>query len=418
MDHIHTMATQPKSQKRRVDVTVVGAGLIGAALACGLARQGLQVAVIDRIAPNDGIAPAFDGRASAIAHASRIALEGIGLWPLIADETQPIEEIRVSDGPSLLFLHYDHADIGDEPLGHMAENRVLRQGLLELMQKTPGLTIVAPADIVAIDRTDAAATVTLSNGEIIRTQLIAACDGRSSATRKSAGITVTGWTYAQHAIAATIDHTVSHHGIAHERFLPSGPFAILPLRGGHRSSLVWTEKSDLTEAFMALSDDAFLAEIADRVGGFLGSLSLVGPRFCHPLGLQVADRYTDTRLVLVGDAAHGIHPIAGQGLNLGLRDAAALIDILVDAKRYGLDLAHSAGLERYQRWRRADNLLMAGMTDVLNRLFSNDLPPLRLARDLGLAAVNRLPPLKRTFMRHAMGQVGDLPKLMRGQAPG
>ncbi len=402
----------------KADVIIVGAGLIGTTLACGLSRQGVSVVLIDKADPKDSVAPTFDGRASAIAQTSRVALEGIGLWPLVADKSEPIKEIRVSDGPSLMFLHYDHADIGDEPMGHMAENRVLRAGLLALMSETSNLTLLAPVEIARTERRESAARVMLKDGRTVQAPLIAACDGRFSPTRDSAGIVVTGWTYTQHAIVATIDHRKSHHSIAHERFLPSGPFAILPLKGGHRSSLVWTEKSTLVDSFMALDDDAFISEIAERVGGFLGDVSLVGPRFCHPLGLQVAERYTDTRLVLVGDAAHGIHPIAGQGLNLGLRDVTALIDIVVDAKRYGLDLAHGAGLGRYQRWRRADNLLMAGMTDVLNRLFSNDVPAIKAARDFGLAAVNGLPPLKRTFMRHAMGQVGDLPKLMRGQAPG
>jgi 2-octaprenyl-6-methoxyphenol hydroxylase len=400
------------------DVIVIGGGLVGATLACGLARHGVETVVIDQTDPAAGISPTFDGRASAIAQSAKTALEGIGLWPLVAGKTGPIDEIRVSDGPSLMFLHYDHADIGDDPLGYMAENRDLRAGLAELLQGTPGVTVIAPAEVADIERTATAAIVTLKSGQTVRGDLVAAADGRGSKTRDTAGIGVTGWTYNQQALVATIGHEVSHRNIAHERFLPSGPFAILPLRGGHRSSLVWTERSDAADAFMALDDDAFLAEIAERVGGFLGDLHLIGPRFRHPLGLQVAERYTDTRLVLVGDAAHGIHPIAGQGLNLGWRDAAALIDILVDAKRYGLDLAHAGGLERYQRWRRADNLLMAGTTDVLNRLFSNDIAPLRLARDLGLATVNSLPPLKKTFMRHAMGQVGDLPKLMRGEAPG
>ncbi len=409
------MSQRSKSGESKTDVIIVGAGLIGTTLACGLAAHGIDVVMIDKADPKDGIAPTFDGRASAIAQASRIALEGIGLWPLVAEKTEPIREIRVSDGPSLFFLHYDHAEIGDEPLGHMAENRDLRQGLLTLAHKTRGIEIWAPGEIVDMERTDTGARIVLADGRVARAPLIAACDGRNSLMRSKAGIEATGWTYDQHAIVATIEHVRPHRSIAHERFLSSGPFAILPLKGGHRSSLVWTEKKALADSFMSLDDAPFLNEIAERVGGFLGDLSLVGPRFSHPLGLQVADRYTDTRMVLLGDAAHGIHPIAGQGLNLGLRDVAALIDVVVDAKRHGLDLSHPAGLERYQRWRRADNLLMAGMTDVLNRLFSNDVPAVRLARDLGLAVVNRLPPLKRTFMRHAMGQVGDLPKLMRGE---
>jgi len=406
------------SKAIRADVIVIGGGLVGATLACGLARHGVQTVVIDRQAPSAGISPTFDGRASAIAQSAKIALDGIGLWPLMAEKVGPIEQIRVSDGPSLMFLHYDHADIGDAPLGYMAENRDLRAALADLSTATPDVTVLAPVEIANIETTDSAAVITLSDGTEVRGALIAAADGRGSATRERFGINVTGWTYSQQAIVATIGHEVSHNNIAHERFLPSGPFAILPLKGGHRSSLVWTERSDMTDSFFALDDEAFLKEIAERVGGFLGNLELIGPRFRHPLGLQVADRYTDQRLVLVGDAAHGIHPIAGQGLNLGLRDAAALIDIVVDAKRYGLDTAHAGGLDRYQRWRRADNLLMAGTTDVLNRLFSNDVPPIRVARDLGLAGVNAIPPLKKTLMRHAMGQVGDLPRLMRGEAPG
>lgn len=409
---------QGMSTPIHTDVIVIGAGLAGATLACGLARYGVDVVLIDRADPKAGLSKTFDGRASAIAQSSKIALEGLGVWPFLADKVGPIEQIRVSDGPSLMHLHYDHAEIGDQPLGYMAENRDYRAALDVLMAQADRLTLIAPANITNVERNETAATVTLADGRTIIGQLVAAVDGRASKTRDRAGIGVTGWDYGQKAIVATIDHAVSHQNIAHERFLPSGPFAILPLKGGHRSSLVWTERKEITDSFLALDKGAFLNEIADRVGGFLGDLSLIGPRFCHPLGLQVATRYTDKRLVLVGDAAHGIHPIAGQGLNLGLRDVAALIDIVVDAKRYGFDLAHGPGLERYQRWRRADNLLMAGMTDILNRLFSNDVPPVRLVRDLGLAAVNRMGPLKKTFMRHAMGQVGDLPNLMRGEAPG
>ncbi|MEQ8735475.1 MAG: UbiH/UbiF/VisC/COQ6 family ubiquinone biosynthesis hydroxylase [Rhodospirillaceae bacterium] len=413
MSEIHGMA-----ERIETDVIVIGAGLIGSTLACGLSANGISTVMVDRSDPAATLSPTLDGRASAIAHASRIALEGIGLWPLIADQTGEIREIRVSDGSSLMFLHYDHEEIGDQPLGHMAENRTLRTGLLALMAAQDNLSVLAPVNVDHIKRDETHTEVHLDDGRLVSGQLIVAADGRASKTRQSAGINVTGWRYDQQAIVATIKHERSHNGIAHERFLPSGPFAILPLKGGHQSSLVWTEKASTYRSFMALDDAAFLQEIDQRVGGFLGTLSLVGPRFDHPLGLQIAERYTDQRLALVGDAAHGIHPIAGQGLNLGLRDVAALLDILVDAKRYGLDLAHTAGLARYQRWRRADNILMAGTTDLLNRLFSNDIPPLRTLRDIGLATVNVLPPLRQTLMRHAMGQVGDLPNLMRGHAPG
>ena len=228
----------------------------------------------------------------------------------------------------------------------------------------------------------------------------------------------TEWAYAQTGIVCTVAHEKPHGGVAHEHFLPAGPFAMLPMvddDGVHRSSIVWTERRDLAPAMMALDDAAFAAEIERRFGPSLGRLRPIGGRFAYPLTLVHAERYVDHRLALLGDAAHAIHPIAGQGLNLGLRDVAALAEAIVDAQRLGLDIGDGLALERYERWRRFDNLMLMAVTDVLNRLFSNDLAPVRLARDLGLAAVNRLPPLKRLFMRHAMGMVGDLPRLIRGE---
>jgi 2-octaprenyl-6-methoxyphenol hydroxylase len=279
------------------------------------------------------------------------------------------------------------------------------------------LTIITPAGVAGMTQTADDITLTLDDGRTVTAKLAVSAEGRGAKLRELANIPVTGWTYPQVAIVATIGHARSHDGIAHERFLPAGPFAILPLpddNGTHRSSLVWTERADTAASYLALPEDKFLGEIAERVGGFLGELSLIGPRFSHPLGLQFAARYVAGRLVLAGDAAHGIHPIAGQGLNLGFRDVAALTEIIVDAQQLGLDPAHPEGMARYQRWRRADNLLMAGVTDVLNRLFSNDIAPVRMARDVGLGIVNRIPPLKKLLMRHAMGTVGDLPRLMRG----
>ncbi|MDX2143615.1 MAG: UbiH/UbiF/VisC/COQ6 family ubiquinone biosynthesis hydroxylase [Rhodospirillaceae bacterium] len=399
------------------DVIVVGGGLVGGALAVGLARHGVRTTVIDRLAPRAGIAVTFDGRASAIASSGKTLLAALGLWRHVADVAQPILDIRVSDGNSLLFLHYDHRALGDAPLGHMVENRHLRAAIAAELERAPDhLNVIAPAIVSGFAQDADRAHVTLADGRALSAQLVIAAEGRNSVLRETAGISVSGWDYDQTAIVATIGHEHSHRGIAHERFLPPGPFAILPLAGGHSSSLVWTETPVLAERYLALPDDAFIAAIDERVGGFLGKLHLIGPRFSYPLGLQFAARYVENRLALVGDTAHGIHPIAGQGLNLGLRDVAALVEILADMKGLGLDLAHPTGLDRYERWRRADNLLMAGMTDVLNRLFSNDIAPVRLARDLGLGIVERLPPLKKFFMRHAMGSVGDLPKLMRGVA--
>ena len=405
------MLPQMKKESR-YDVVVVGAGLVGGALACALARHGVRTAVIDRLDPRVMVAPAFDGRASAVALTSRHFLDAIGVWPHIAPDAQSLDEIRISDNASLFFLHYDHADIGNEPLGYMAENRHLRLALAKEMAALRELTVISGVGVTGMTQTPDE-IILQTTGETVRASLAVSAEGRESQLRKLAGIKVAGWAYAQMGLVATIAHEHSHHGIAHERFLPAGPFAILPLKG-NRASLVWTEREDTAASYLAMDDGAFLREIEERVGGFLGRLTLEGPRFSYPLGLQFAERYTQGRLVLAGDAAHGIHPIAGQGVNLGWRDAAALTEIIVDSMRLGLDVANVDALSRYERWRRADNLLMAGMTDTLNRLFSNDVAPVRLARDLGLAAVNKMAPLKKVFMRHAMGAVGDVPRLMRG----
>lgn len=401
----------------RTAAAVVGAGLVGGTLAVALARHGVDVVLIDRLAPSAMVAATFDGRASAVALSGMRFWRAVGLWDHVTGANEPIREIRVSDGDAPLFLHYDHAELGDDPLGFMAENRVLRAAIgAEIgRMKTPP-RILAPADVADMSQSIDDITLTLADGRTVTAALVVSAEGREAKLRTLAGIGVTGWTYPQVAIVATIGHVRPHDGIAHERFLPAGPFAILPLpdeNGVHRSSLVWTERADAAAGYLALKEPQFLAEIQDRVGGFLGDLTLIGPRFSHPLGLQFASEYSRGRLVLAGDAAHGIHPIAGQGLNLGFRDAAALTEIIVDAKQLGLDLAHPEGLARYQRWRRSDNLLMAGVTDVLNRVFSNDIAPVRQLRGAGLGIVNRIPPLKKLLMRHAMGTVGDLPVLMR-----
>jgi len=402
----------PMKKENRYDVAVVGAGLVGGTLACALARHGVRTAVVDRLDPRAMVVPTFDGRASAVALTSRHFLEAIGVWRHVAPEAQALGEIRISDNASFFFLHYDHADIGNEPLGYMAENRHLRVGIAKEMTTLPDLTAITGVSVTGMTQT-ADEIVLETTGEPVRASLVVSCEGRDAQLRKLAGIDVTGWSYPQVGLVATIAHEREHQGIAHERFLPAGPFAILPLKG-NRASLVWTERRDTADSYLAMDDAAFLREIEERVGGFLGRLALEGPRFSYPLGLQFAERYTKGRLVLAGDAAHGIHPIAGQGVNLGWRDAAALTEVIVDSLRLGLDMANVDALERYERWRRGDNLLMAGMTDALNRLFSNDILPIQLARDVGLAAVNSLPPLKKLFMRHAMGAVGDVPRLMRG----
>jgi 2-octaprenyl-6-methoxyphenol hydroxylase len=421
-----SLVSQTLPAAARADVLIAGGGLVGLALARALGAAGLDVVIVDREMPARLAEDPFDGRGSAIAWGSAQALTGMGLWPRLARHAEPIRDIRVSDGESRLFLHYDHRQAGisageqPAPLGYIIENRFIRRALYALLAETPNVQLIAPAELVSLAAGAGRIEAQLADGRALRASIAIGCDGRESSVRQMAGIGAVRWRYDQTGIVTSISHEHPHRGIAHERFLPAGPFAVLPLpdspEGGHRSSLVWTERTELAPAMMALPNDQFAAEIARRFGSGLGAVDATGRRWSYPLGLLHADRYTAARLALAGDAAHAIHPIAGQGLNLGVRDVAALAECLVDAARLGLDIGSAATLARYERWRRFDNLVLAATTDGLNRLFSNDVAPVRLARDIGLAAVNRVSPLKQVFMRHAMGMLGDLPRLVRGEA--
>jgi 2-octaprenyl-6-methoxyphenol hydroxylase len=413
------------------DLAIVGAGLNGSLLALAAGEAGLRTALIDRVPLKSLTEPAFDGRTTAIAYSSQRLFAALGAWDEVAAEAEPILDIRISDAghdgrPSALFLHFDHREAADDadetaPMGWIVENRLLRTVLLRRLAACPHVELVAPDEPAETVRTLDRAELRLKSGRTLIARLVASAEGRLGAMREDAGIGARAWSYGQIAIVLVAEHERPHRGVAQEKFLPGGPFAILPMRdsaeGAHRSSIVWSERAGIARRLLELDAPRFHAEFARRFGDHLGSVRPVGPRWSHPLGLVHAERYVEQRLVLVGDAAHGIHPIAGQGYNLGVRDIAALVEALVDAKRLGLDIGAADTLERYAQWRRADNLTMVAATDLLNRLFSNDIRPLRLVRDLGLATVNRVPALRRFFVRHAMGLVGDLPRLMRGERP-
>jgi 2-octaprenyl-6-methoxyphenol hydroxylase len=398
----------------RADVVIAGGGMVGLSLGVALARAGLAVTLVDAERPETLRAQAFDGRVSSIALGSKRVLDGIGLWQVLAPVAQPILEIRVSDGDAPLFLHYDHRDLGPEPLGWIVENRAIRAAQLDALDGLPGLAYRPSCRVEALMPEPGGIVARLSGGSTVRAALAVIAEGRDSPLRAAAGIAVTSWRYRQTGIVCTVAHERPHRGIAHERFLPAGPFAILPM-SGERCSIVWTERAELAPGLLALPAADFLAELGRRFGDFLGRLAVEGPRWSYPLALSHARRYGAERCVLIGDAAHAIHPIAGQGLNLGIRDVAALAELIVDRARLGLDLGASDLLSAYERWRRIDAVMLIAVTDGLNRLFSNDLAPVQLARDLGLAAVNRVPRLKQLFMRHAMGLTGELPRLARGE---
>lgn len=404
----------PAGAADRHDVIILGGGLVGASLAIALGQAGLRCALIDRDTPADQRQDAFDGRGSAVSLASKRVLAGLGIWDSI-EEKGPILDIRVSDGPSRLFLHYDHRTVGDEPMGWIIENRFLRRALHKIVAQTPNVDWLAPAAAAGFERGPGWVGLTLTDGRRLTAPLLVGAEGRKSQVRDWAGISVRRVDYRQTGIVCAVEHEKPHNGIAHERFLPIGPLALLPLEHPNRSSVVWTEDPAKVADFLALSDEDFAFEIERRFGPWLGKLSMVGPRWNYPLTALMANSFSGDRIALAGDSAHGVHPIAGQGVNLGWRDVAALAELLIEAARTGSDLGSPALLKRYDAWRRPDCVGMLAATDVLNRLFATDFPPVRLARDLGLAAVNRVEPLKRVLIRHAMGILGNQPKLVRGE---
>jgi len=412
----------------RTDVLIAGAGMAGATAALACAHAGLRVVLVDPLPFETQLEPTFDGRASAIAWSSFRQWKVLGMAEALEPHACRIDHILVTDGRTPgaasgkalpFFLRFDAAEIADrsdgEPMGWMMENRHTRAALSQAVAASPDITVHAPARVASVEPGPGAATVTLADGRVIEASVVVAADGKFSQLREAAGIGVSGWDYGQCGVVATVQMAHDHGNVAHEYFLPGGPFAILPLTGS-RASLVWTEPKAMAGALRTASDEAFHAHLMRRFGDFLGEVQVVGPRFVYPLSLSLSDKMTAPRLALLGDSAHAIHPIAGQGLNLGLKDAAALAEVLAEASRLGEDIGSDAVLERYAAWRRFDNVTVAMATDAFVHLFSNDNPLLRAARGLGISVVNRIGPARRFFMAEAGGSVGDLPRLLRGEA--
>ena len=410
------------------EVIVAGGGVVGATTALALAQTGVSVALVDAAPLPDAIG-AFDGRASALAAGPFRIFSALGLEAKVAPHAQAIRRMAVTDGddpgaaaalrnaPSLMF---DAADTGgDGPLGWLIENRRLRVALTGAL-KAAGVTIVAPTRVAGLTVEGPRATLSLQDGRTLTADLVVGAEGRESAVRKAAGIGVSGWGYGRSGVVATVRLERPHEGVAYQHFLPGGPLAVLPMTadeaGRDRASLVWTERPAAAEALAAFSDEAFTALLTRRFGDILGAAEPVGPRFAHPLALQLAEAMTAPRVVLAGDAAQVIHPLAGQGLNLGLKDAAALAETIIDARRLGEDIGSAAVLERYARWRRFDRIAFAAGTDAFHRLYATNFPGARFLRGLGTAAINASGPLKGILAKEAAGLAGEPPRLLTGAA--
>ncbi|WP_371170447.1 FAD-dependent monooxygenase [Aliiroseovarius sp. 2305UL8-7] len=401
------------------DILIVGGGLNGPALALALADTGFTVTVVDALPKGTRGDDDFDGRGYALALASQRLLSAIGVWPTVAKHAQPLLDIRISDGrpgegPGPFVLEFDHAEIDEGPMGYMVEDRFLSRAFLDAVEAHPKITLIDQDTVIAQNVGPASVTLGLASGKQLTGRIVVGCDGRRSGTAERAGIGRHGHDYGQTSLVCAIDHELPHNGAAHQFFMPSGPLAILPLPG-NQCSIVWTETHAEATRINALDDDGYLEELRPRFGSFLGDIRLAGKRFTYPLNLTIANAFFGERMALVGDAAHGMHPIAGQGLNAGLKDVAALAEVLTHARRRGEDIGRLDVLERYQQWRRFDIAQMVAATEATNRLFSNDNPLLRTVRDIGLGVVNAMPGLRRGFIREAAGLTGDLPRLLQGR---
>ena len=397
---------------------IAGGGLTGLTMALALRSAGFEVTLVDPAPRATRAAQEFDGRGYALSILSQRVLKALGVWDMLT-EVQPILSIKVTDGragegPSPFVLAFDHTEIEEGPMGFMVEDRHLRPILMDAAESA-GIAQTEGEAIAGFEADATGVTARLTSGGVIRAHLLIGCDGKRSQVAEMAGIKRTGSDYGQTALVCAISHEKPHHGIAHQFFMPPGPLAILPLTD-NRSSIVWSESTERAAKIQALDDNAYLDELRPRFGSFLGEISLAGGRFSYPLTLSLAESFVSDRVALVGDAAHAVHPIAGQGLNAGLKDVAALAEVLTDARRRGEDFSRSDVLARYEQWRRFDTSTLALATDGFNRLFSNDDPVIRAIRDLGLGIANALPGLRRGLIREAAGLTGELPRLAKGKA--
>ena len=399
------------------EIIIVGGGLNGCTLALALSQQGRAVTLIDALSAEVQGNNRFDGRSYAIAAGSQRMLKALGLWDSLGPDAGPMFDIKVTDGrvgqgPGQAGLHFDHQEIGTAPMGWMVEDRHLRRCLLTAVSEDANIAHLTEARVTAQTPVPGGISVTLEDGRQITGQLLVGSDGRASGTATRAGIQRVKKTYPQTALVCAIAHDRPHNGVAHQFFVPAGPLAILPLQG-NRSSIVWTEDAAQAKAINALSDEDYTLALSARIGDFLGDIQLAGDRYTYPLGYILAHKFIGERIALVGDAAHAMHPIAGQGLNVGLRDVAALTHVLAEAHRRGQDPGSVAVLSSYEAWRRSDATTLVAATDTFNSAFSTDNPILRAARGIGMAAVMATPALRRQFIKEAAGLTGTLPDLMR-----
>ena len=402
------------------DILIVGGGLNGPALALAAAQAGMSSIVVDRLSFEARADAAFDGRSYALALASQRLLAAIGIWEKVAEHAQPILHIVTSDGragegPIWPFaMHFDQGELDEGVMGYLLEDRYLRKALLEAIEANPLVTTRSEETVVSQEIDATAARITLASGEMLSGALLVGADGRKSGVGLRAGIQRTGWDYRQTALVCAVEHEKPHEGTAHQFFMPHGPLAILPLPG-NRSSIVWSEEPETAAQIAALDDEGFLEALRPRFGDFLGEIKLAGKRFSYPLNLTMANQVVKERLVLIGDAAQGVHPIAGQGFNQGLVDVATLTQVLAEARRRGEDIGSILVLDRHRQWRSFDRATLALGMDAVNRLFSNDNPLLRFGRSLGMAAIDRMPGLRQRFIREAAGVTGDVPNLLKGK---